>query len=365
MCIRQNSVSFSLAMTAICAMQVNSALACMMLPRDFDGRISQRRHQAILIHHGNREELILRVNYKITGDKTPSHFAWIITTPSEPSAYHLADEKVFRDTGRWATKLLRPTPPPPAQANRGAAQAVDALREPTLEFGKREVIGPYDIQPVRARGSNALQALNEWLAKNGFPKEDPGHMKYFIDQEFTFLCVKINPAAGVDGVASTGVLPPLHLSFESERPYYPLLFSSRQGVFDVELTTLTDDSLDYGGSYHALTNQLRWANSRYKKNVPVRIDELPTTLAKGLGKGQTERQPVNWRLNVIQGKSVNSGRYVISGWKSDVFLAKRAARPDRLGLLLPMAVLLTAAGSLAVWRRGAIERTSTHPDSTP
>ena len=234
MCIRQNSVSFSLAMTAVCATQVNLALACMMLPRDFDGRISQRRHQAILIHHGNREELILRVNYKITGDKTPSHFAWIITTPSEPSAYHLADEKVFRDTGRWATKLLRPTPPPTAQANRGAAKAVDALREPTLEFGKREVIGPYDIQPVRARGSNALQALNEWLAKNGFPKEDPGHMKYFIDQEFTFLCVKINPADGVDGVASTGVLPPLHLSFESERPYYPLLFSSRQGVFDVE-----------------------------------------------------------------------------------------------------------------------------------
>ena len=81
-------VVFSLLMSQVSC----PALACMMTPKDYKGRISQNRHQAILFHQGDRQELILRVNYKIAGDKMPDQFAWIITTPTEPAAYHLAPE---------------------------------------------------------------------------------------------------------------------------------------------------------------------------------------------------------------------------------------------------------------------------------
>lgn len=328
--------------------------ACMMVPRDFEGRISQNRHQAILVHHGNQEELILRINYKISGGKTPSQFAWIITTPTEPSAYHLADPKIFAETSLWANRLTQP-PRKSRPRSRLSAPTDDARPEAALEFGKREVVGPYDIQPVRARGRDALKALNKWLSDNGFPTEDPGHMKYFIDKEFTFLCVKINSAEGAAGVASSALLPPLHLTFETENPYYPLLFSSRQGVFDLELTTLTDKSLDYGGSYHALTKQLRWSAPRYKKNVPVLANQLPKSLAAALKKSKNTGKRANWKLNVIRGSKVNGEPYAIAGWKSDVFLAKTSEQPTPSRSLLPWALALLLGGA-ALRRKWKLRR---------
>lgn len=333
-----------LAIGAVLAINACELNACMMVPKDFEGRISQNRHQAILIHHGNQEELILRINYKITGAKAPSQFAWIITTPTEPSAYHLADANIFSETSRWADRLTQPPRKKRPTARALGALANDAKPAAALEFGKREVVGPYDIQPVRARGRDALVALNQWLSENGFPTEDPDHMKYFIDKEFTFLCVKIQSAPGADAVASSALLPPLHLTFESENPYYPLLFSSRQGVFDVELITLTDQSLDYGGSYHALTKQLRWSAPRYRKNVPVQADDLPPSLAAAMKKSKKAAKQANWKLNVIRGSRVNAEPFAIAGWKSDVFLAKNSERPAPLRSLLPWTLAFAIAG---------------------
>jgi len=317
----------------------------MMVPKNFEGRISQNRHQAILVHHGDQEELILRINYKISGGKTPSQFAWIITTPTEPSAYHLADPKIFDETSLWANRLTQP----PRRARPASGRALGGLTddkrpEAALEFGRREVVGPYDIQPVRARGRDALNALNQWLSDNGFPREDPGHMKYFIDEEFTFLCVKINSAEGVDGVASSALLPPLHLTFETENLYYPLLFSSRQGVFDLELTTLTDQSLDYRGSYETLAKQLRWSAPRNKKNVPVLANQLPESLAAALKKSKKAGRRTNWKLNVIRGSKVNAEPYAIAGWKSDVFLAKTSEQSTPRRSLLPWTLILVLGG---------------------
>ena len=72
------------------------SLACCMVPRDYKGTISQSAQEAVLIHDGNREELILRINYQITGDKMPDQFAWIVTVPNEPDAYAVADKETFR-----------------------------------------------------------------------------------------------------------------------------------------------------------------------------------------------------------------------------------------------------------------------------
>ena len=67
------------------------ALACCMVPVSYKGRIGQDAQEAVLIHDGDREELVLRINYRITGGAMPDTFAWVITTPQEPDAYALAD----------------------------------------------------------------------------------------------------------------------------------------------------------------------------------------------------------------------------------------------------------------------------------
>ena len=58
-------------------------LACCMVPVTYKGSISQDAQEAILIHDGNREELILRINYKITGAKMPEKFG-MVTDETEP-----------------------------------------------------------------------------------------------------------------------------------------------------------------------------------------------------------------------------------------------------------------------------------------
>ena len=59
------------------------AVSCCMVPRDFRGRISQRAQEAVIIHHEGRQELILGIDYQISGaDVMPGQFAWIITVPA-------------------------------------------------------------------------------------------------------------------------------------------------------------------------------------------------------------------------------------------------------------------------------------------
>ena len=47
------------------------AWACCMVPRTYNGTIGQDAQEAVLIHDDGREELILRINYRITGDTLP------------------------------------------------------------------------------------------------------------------------------------------------------------------------------------------------------------------------------------------------------------------------------------------------------
>jgi hypothetical protein len=84
--------------------------------------------------------------------------------------------------------------------------------------------------------------------------------------------VKEQAAVGKDGD-----LEPLHLSFKSEDVYYPLRFSSRQGVFDVNLTVLTREKLDYRKSAANL-NKIGWSARDLKKNVVVSRDDFPKGL---------------------------------------------------------------------------------------
>ncbi len=271
--------------TAALLVTAYAAFSCCMVPASFLGSISQNAQDAIIFHQGNREELILRINYRITGDSMPDQFAWIVTTPTEPDAYRVANEDLFTSVDRWASALLTPRPSPVSTGcglgcSKNDHPAANLAHEETsLIFGEFAEVGPFSIQPVRARGADALEALNAWLKKNGFPSEDPGHMKWFIEKEFTFLCIKVTPPEGKTAVPKSSFLPPLQISFESEKLYYPLMFSARQGRFALSLYTLTDQPLNFGASKHSL-ERIHWYGSGLYKNVEVAQKSLPDLLVE-------------------------------------------------------------------------------------
>lgn len=303
----------ALALTVVGAVPVEP---CCMVPATYQGSIGQSAQEAVLLHADGREELILKINYHITGAEMPPYFAWVITVPNEPDAYAVADVNLLEQVFAWAEPLIHP----PTKGERGDnSHGLPAAAG--IELGKRVQVGPYDIQPVRALGQDALEALNAWLAKNGFPTEDPKHMLYFVEHKFTFLCVKIVPPEGKKSVEPAGGLPPLQLSFKSENPYYPLRFSSRQGVFDVNLYVLTRKEFDFAASNDSL-RRINWARG-LETNIPVAPDSFPAALKDAYGKGVFKGSAEKWFLNVLRTRGVNQGNSIAT-WAEDIFFRTKA-----------------------------------------
>lgn len=296
---------------------VSPIMACCMLPATYKGTISQNAHEAVIIHHAGREELVLRIDYKITGESMPDNFAWVITVPNEPDEYAIADAKLFEEMFDLSEKLRPPLRVKRKPGFKGGAGAGGFGGE-GVELGKRVQVGPYDIQPVRGVGANALTGLNAWLTEKGYPTEDPAHMKYFVENEFTFLCVKIDAPDGKKEVEDGGKIPPLHLSFASPKPYYPLRFSSRQGVFDVNLHVLTQRTLNYRTSAKVL-QQINWTNRNFIRNYKLYPARVPDSLKKVLAKSRFKGERGVWLYNNIRGNQVNRDN-AIARWTTDVFL---------------------------------------------
>lgn len=343
------AMSFTLLLAAV--LYGKPACACCMVPRSYIGSISQDAQEAIILHQGDQEDLILRINYKIQGDTMPETFAWIVTTPSEPSSYQVADPEIFSEVRRWASRLVAPPRRPSGGGcslgcgGKGVKKSKPASR---LSFSKPVEVGPYHIQPVRALGGDAFAELNVWLKENGFPVEEEKHLKYFIDNQFTFLCIKVAPPKGESQVGSNGYLPPLHLTFTSPRPYYPLMYSSRQGVFDLALYQLTDRPLDYENSASSL-GLINWSNSPVKKNVIVSSSSFPARLQKIFNDNAAEGGAKKWHLNLIQCYNVNHGNS-IAKWSDDIFFTTNenapttspstaAVHPGSLWLIVALACL--------------------------
>lgn len=301
-------------------------LACCMVPADYEGSISQKTQEAVIFYHEGRQELVLRINYRIAGEVMPNQFAWVITVPNEPDTYALADEKLFAEMFDLSEKL-KPAVKPYRSGGAGSfGGGSGEFGDTGVELGKQVKIGPYDIQPVRGVGKNALTGLNRWLEANQFPTEDPEHMKYFVKKDFTFLCIKIAPAEKTKEVKSSGDLPPLHLSFASKLLYYPLRFSSRQGMFDVNLHLVTSSSLNYPRNRRPM-NMMRRANDDYKRNYSLTKSKMPDTLKTVLDKSALPSQPKKWFYNYLKCERVNE-HDAIAKWKTDIFFKGLPSKPS-------------------------------------
>jgi hypothetical protein len=160
---------------------------------DYRGIIGHDSKEAIVFFDKGTEDLTLRVDYKTDGRTTPSRLAWIITVPSQPISYSVGNNELFADL-YWWLKTEDPFAPPPKMSYDGVVGGYGGGGG--LIVGKAVTVGPYQIQPVRAVGMNALSALNKWLKDNGFPTESASHTAYFVNNGFTFLCVKVLPPNG-------------------------------------------------------------------------------------------------------------------------------------------------------------------------
>lgn len=315
-----------LLMVAGALVCIESVSACCMVPRTYKGSIGQSMQEAVVLHADGREELVLGIKYQMKpgkDGKLPPYFAWVITVPNEPDRYQLADRDLFKKVFDWGDPKMRRRP---FSDSRGPREKI-ALGG--LIWSKQVTVGPYTIQPVKATGMAALKGLNVWLDENGFPQEDEKHMEYFVKNGFTFLCIKVSPAKASASVPGGGSLKPLHLSFKSKQPYYPLRFSSRQGVFGINVWLMIKDKIDYkkAATVYQKVGARSPVNSKgeldpfQRFNVAVTQQKCPKALSALMKNSPSSviRNQTTWNLNLIKSAQVNK-RVKISSWNQDVFL---------------------------------------------
>ena len=295
-------------------LSVTATYACLHLAPTYKGAVGQNTQEAVLIHHNGREELVLGVKYEIEGSESAEKLAWVITVPNEPDAYNVADPKLFEEMFDFSRKL---TPQPKSNTLGPIALGVQPAG---VELGKSAAVGPYDIQPVRGVGPDALQGLNDWMTKNGFSAFKASEMAYFVENKFTFLAVKINPAKNKKEVGKNGSLPPLHLSFATDRPYYPLRLSSGQGVFDLNLHILTKEKIDFSSDTNKeILDRLKHTNPMLPQNKTISRTAAPKTLQAVFNKSSTMKGITgDWHYTNLSGIGLNE-QNSISAWKTDIF----------------------------------------------
>lgn len=311
-------VAVLLALVIVAAGPAVPSLACIHQPATYKGSIGTTAQEALIFYADGQEELILKVNYKAS-DKELSSFAWIVTVPNEPTAYATAEGKVFEDTFTWAEKLLER--PVKAEANNlGSLDKTDSV-----ELGKAVKVGPYDIQPVRGKGKDAVEGLNQWFTQNGFNAMGADQLAYFAENNFTFLCVKIVAAKDEKELSVAGDLPPLQVSFKTDAPYLPLKLFAASQAFELNMYVLTKKEFDYKASEGAL-KKIGWGvkySDLLMHNVEVNSNAFPQTLKNVYQKSAFKGVNAKWFLNRIHVDKVNEGK-ALAKWKEDFFLKVKA-----------------------------------------
>ena len=316
-------------------------LACCMAPRDYEGDVDQAKQEVVIVHREAQgdlpgyQEMLIRVQpFFKDAETNPEYLAWVITVPNTPTRYDVAEESAL-DAGpalheklyelareQWANRTQFEWPDwlPTNLEDRTVIQAAmdNVVEMPPVQ------VGPYTISPVQAVGADAVKGLNAYLDERGLPQEDPGHLQYFVDNNFTFLCVHVKPPEGQATLGRSLELPPLVLGFETEQPYYPGKFSSRQGNFSLDLTIISDRNMQ-GPGFTKVCNRLKARARGYVKLVNLYTYKgIPTELAGALSERMTNDQPGKWYVNRIESSGFNEaqdGTPAIADWEDDVFFS--------------------------------------------
>ena len=336
----------AIAVIVLIALTVEVVQACCMVPRSYKGDVDQAEQQVVILHANGHQEMAIRVAPFFQSKKeakpgdpdadldavgTPEYIAWVLTVPGKPTGYRLCDRKVFNEGVDLQNKLERLAREQRAAQSQfisfmlssmgmagNRAAAADSIEG--IQVSAPVTVGPYTITEVKALGASALAELNRYLEEHGFPTEDADHMRYFIENNFTFLCIRITPPEGTAKLGKHLDLEALQIGFDTPKPYYPGKFSSRQGNFKLSLTLLTADTLlsrDLGNKFDQLNDEYRGSENLWT------VQPLPDLLHKASGAAASFKDVPRWHVNSCFSGGFNpldqAGNPTIWQWKDDVF----------------------------------------------
>ncbi|MGP4115462.1 DUF2330 domain-containing protein [Streptomyces sp. 4N509B] len=181
---------------------------------------------------GERQDIVMSLT--VGGDATEA--AWIMPVPGRAEV-SLGEEELFDDLWQVTRPVERERSYfwpregdwPRSEDGDGGAGAAPPPGEdgaPEVDVVSRDRLGPFDVARLTATDPAALEG---WLADNGFslPDDLAEALGPYVAQRWEYVAVRLAPAAdeGEREVVLGGTLDPIHLSFATDEPVYPMRLS--------------------------------------------------------------------------------------------------------------------------------------------
>jgi hypothetical protein len=175
----------------------------------------QGEQQSVVTDHRmifavSKDQTTLYDQIQFTG--SPSEFAWVLPIAGTVDV-GLSADTLFGALDNLTTVVVqeppRNCPPPPTCNSFGDEEATFAPsakgsgEDPSDNGGvqviKKEVVGPYETVQLASDNANAL---NEWLAQNGYSLSEDVKpvIAQYVTEKFNFLALKLRPGSGVQSM---------------------------------------------------------------------------------------------------------------------------------------------------------------------
>ncbi|WP_229880510.1 DUF2330 domain-containing protein [Streptomyces alanosinicus] len=208
------------------------ACGCGAMVPDPAREIAVSDEQSVLRWDGRQEQIVMRLT--VNGDAR--HAAWIMPVPHR-AAVRLGDPALF-DQLATATAPVHRTRYHfwpyngdwPFDDHDSAADAPAPGADSAVGVVDRQRLGPFDVARLTATDPAALE---DWLHTHGFslPARLKTALRPYVDRHWEYVAVRLAPDTGTGtGTGGStgplhGALDPLHLTFASDRPVYPMRLS--------------------------------------------------------------------------------------------------------------------------------------------
>ncbi|HLQ61513.1 MAG TPA: DUF2330 domain-containing protein [Candidatus Acidoferrales bacterium] len=182
-----------------------------------DGSAELNSFTALLAWEAGNEELLVTIAYQ-----SNQEFGWLLPLPAAPVV-------TAGNSVGLRRALVISTPPAPPHHGFGFGAA--APPGPT-ELG-RATVGGYELVTL---GGGDAQSVGHWLTDHGFAFHDrqAAAVQSYLDRHWVLEAARVAPGA----LAGPAQLTPVHLSFRTPEPVYPLLIAGSGHATAIPMTLL-------------------------------------------------------------------------------------------------------------------------------
>ncbi|MER6424157.1 DUF2330 domain-containing protein [Streptomyces sp. NPDC001137] len=203
------------------------ACGCGAMIPDGQRRVSVGREESVVRWDGRREQIVMSLTVGGDADRA----AWVMPVPHRATV-GLGDPALFTQLAATTAPVHRERyhfwpqdgdwPLATGDGSSAAGPPGAGAAAPGVGVVGRQKLGPFDVARLTATDP---AALDDWLDTNGFamPPRLQEALQPYVSHRWEYVAVRLSPDTA--NTPLNGRLDPLHLTFASGQPVYPMRLS--------------------------------------------------------------------------------------------------------------------------------------------